>query len=162
MVTPTADGKQLEFCEDRGSKIFKADTRSIKNKNLKDMVVQEHVSDDHVAVDTTMEEPNNNLTTTEDSSEPLYPDMTKHGVSVGDVVAEEKASHKTPTLVEMSSKTDDAVTSSLKQNYVGNASVKEKVWITDTAKIKDWHMKSLFCDYHMCQLGMLCFCPFYF
>ncbi|KAL2600931.1 hypothetical protein AAZV13_10G139400 [Glycine max] len=126
VVTPTADGKQLEFCEDRGSKIFKADTRSIKNKNLKDMVVQEHVSDDHVAVDTTMEEPNNNLTTTEDSSEPLYPDMTKHGVSVGDVVAEEKASHKTPTLVEMSSKTDDAVTSSLKQNYVGNASVKEK------------------------------------
>lgn len=129
--------------------MFKADARSIKNKNLKDMVVQEHVSDDPVAVDTIMEESNNNLTTTEDSSEPLYPDMTKHGVSVGDVVAEEKASHKTPTLVEMSSKTDDAVTSSLKQNYVGNASVKEKVWITDTAIIKDWHVKSMFCDYHV-------------
>ncbi|KHN04993.1 PHD finger protein [Glycine soja] len=124
--TPTGDGKQLDFYEDRGSKMFKADARSIKNKNLKDMVVQEHVSDDPVAVDTIMEESNNNLTTTEDSSEPLYPDMTKHGVSVGDVVAEEKASRKTPTLVEMSSKTDDAVTSALKQNYVGNASVKEK------------------------------------
>ncbi|RDY07462.1 hypothetical protein CR513_08422, partial [Mucuna pruriens] len=123
---PTGDGKQLDFYEDRGLKIFKAEARSIKNKNLKDLVVQEHVSDDYVAVDTIVEEPNNNLTTTEDSSEPLYPDMARHGVSVGDVLAEEKTGQKAPTLVEMSSKTDDAVTSALKQIYIGNASVKEK------------------------------------
>ncbi|KAJ1404009.1 Zinc finger, PHD-type [Sesbania bispinosa] len=121
--TPTSDAKQLEFYEDRGPKIFKADTRSIKNKNLKDIVVQEHVSNDYFAVDTIAEEPNNNLTTTEESSEALYPNITRHSLSVGDVLADEKTGHK---LVEMSSKTDDAVTSILNHNKVGNASVKEK------------------------------------
>nr|KYP74570.1 PHD finger protein At1g33420 family [Cajanus cajan] len=122
----TGEGKQLDFYGDRGPKVFKADARSIKNKNLKDIAAQEHVSDDYLPVDTVVEEPNNNLTTTEDSSEPLNPVMSRPSLSVGDVVAEEKASHKAPTLAEMSSKTDDAVTSALKHNYVGNASAKEK------------------------------------
>ncbi|CAJ1976342.1 unnamed protein product [Sphenostylis stenocarpa] len=126
VFTSTGDAKQLDFYDDRGAKIFKADTRSMKNKNLTDIMVQERVSDDYLAVDTIMEEPNNNLTITEDSSEPLYPDMTRHGVSVGDVLAEEKPIHKPPIVVEMSSKTDDAVTSALKQNNVGNTSAKEK------------------------------------
>ncbi|XP_022640984.1 uncharacterized protein LOC106771920 isoform X3 [Vigna radiata var. radiata] len=126
VFTTTGDAKQVDFYEDRGPKILKADTRSIKNKNLKETVVQECVSDDYLAVDTIMEEPNNNIATTEDSSEPLYPDTTRHGVSVVDVPAEEKPNHKPPTVVEMSSKTDDAVTSALKQNNVGNASAKEK------------------------------------
>lgn len=139
----------MDFYEDRGPKILKADTRSIKNKNLKESVVQECVSDDYLAADTIMEEPNNNLTTTEDSSEPLYPDTTRHGVSVVDVPAEEKPNHKPPTVVEMSSKTDDAVTSVLKQNNVGNASTKEKVCVTYTAVIKDWQIKFRFCDYHV-------------
>ncbi|KAL2325257.1 hypothetical protein Fmac_024315 [Flemingia macrophylla] len=122
----TGEGKQLDFYENRGPKVFKADARSIKNKNLKDIAVQENVSDGYLSVDTIMEEPNNNLTTTEDSSEPLNPVMSKPTLPVGDVVAEEKASHKAPGLVEMSSKADDAVTSVLKHSYVGNASVKEK------------------------------------
>ncbi|KAK6646163.1 hypothetical protein PHAVU_L004801 [Phaseolus vulgaris] len=126
VFTPTGEAKQVDFYEDRGPRILKADTRSIKNKNLKEIVVQECVSDDYLAADTIMEEPNNNLTTTEDSLEPLYPDMTRHGVSVVDVLAEEKPNHKPPTVVEMSSKTDDAVTSALNQNNVGNASAKEK------------------------------------
>lgn len=116
----------MEFYEDRGPKIFKADTRSIKNKNLKDVVVQERISSDFFAVDTIIEEPNNNLTTTEDSSD-AYPGTTRHGLSAGDVLAEEKTGHKAPSLVEMSSKTDDAVTSILKDNYTGNPSIKEKV-----------------------------------
>ncbi|XP_027363712.1 uncharacterized protein LOC113871118 [Abrus precatorius] len=124
--TPTSDAKQLDFYEDRGLKIFKADSRSIKNKNLEEIVVQEHISNDYFAVDTILEEPNNHPTTTEDSSEPLYPDMSRHSLSVGDVLAEEKTSNKAPDLVEMSSKTDDAVTSVLKRNYLGNASVKDK------------------------------------
>ncbi|KAK7391849.1 hypothetical protein VNO78_20272 [Psophocarpus tetragonolobus] len=120
---PPGDGKQLDFFEDRGPKVFKADDRIVKNKNVKDITVQERISNDYLAVDTVMEEPNNNVTTTEDSSEPLYPDITRPAVSVG---AEEKISHKALSMVEMSSKTDDAVTSALKQNCVGNASVKEK------------------------------------
>ncbi|KAK7278309.1 hypothetical protein RJT34_23335 [Clitoria ternatea] len=127
VFTSTSDAKQLDFYEDRGPKIFKTDTRSIKNKNVKEVVVQEHISNDYFAVDTIMEEPNNNLTTTEDSSEPLYPDMTRHSLSVGDVLAEEeKTSHKAPNSVEISSKNDDTVTSVLKHSSVGNASVKEK------------------------------------
>ncbi|XP_061342586.1 uncharacterized protein LOC133288782 isoform X2 [Gastrolobium bilobum] len=111
---------------DRGPKIFKAGNRSIRNKNLKDIVVQEYSLNDYFAVDTIVEEPNNNLTATEDSSEAFYPDTTRHSLSVGDVLAGEKTGHKDPSLVEMSSKTDDAVTSVLKHNYVGNTSVEEK------------------------------------
>jgi len=146
VFTPAGEAKQGDFYEDRGPKILKADTRSIKNKNLKEIVVQECVSDGYVAADTTMEETNNNLTTTEDSSEPLYHDMPRHGVSVVDVLAEEKPNHKPSTVVEISSKTDEAVTSALKQNNVENASAKEKVCITYTATIKDWQMKFRFCD----------------
>lgn len=123
---PASDGKQLDSYEDRGSKIFKDDAWSIKNKNLKDRVVQEHVSHDYLAEDTIMEEPNNNLTTTEDSSEPLYPNMARCNISAGDVLAEENISQKAPAAVEISCKTDDAVTSALKHNYIGNAFVKEK------------------------------------
>lgn len=114
----------MEFYEDRGPKVFKADTRSTKNKNLKDIVVQDHISNDSFAVDTIMEEPNNNLTTTEESSEALYPNATRLSLSVGDVLAEEKTGHK---FVEMSFKTDDAVTSVLKHNPIAHASVKKKV-----------------------------------
>lgn len=110
----------MEFYEDRGPKVFKADTRSTKNKNLKDIVVQDHISNDSFAVDTIMEEPNNNLTTTEESSEALYPNATRLSLSV---LAEEKTGHK---FVEIS-KTDDAVTSVLKHNPIAHASVKKKV-----------------------------------
>ncbi|MED6187981.1 hypothetical protein PIB30_081624 [Stylosanthes scabra] len=96
----------------------------MKNKNLKDMAVQEHISNDCFAADTIMVEPTNNLTTTEDSSEPLYAGAAKHNSSVGDVLPEEKAG--TPSLVEMPSKPNDAAMSVLKHNCVGNASSKEK------------------------------------
>ena len=132
----------MEFYEDRGPKISKDETRSLKNKNLKDIAVQEHISSNCFAVDTIMEEPTNNLTTTEDSSEPLYADTTRQSFSVGDVLPEEKAGHKAPSLVEMPSKTDDAVTSVLKQNSGGNVASKEKVCFTDISIAKVWQMKS--------------------
>lgn len=119
----------MDSYEDRGSKIFKDDAWSIKNKNLEDRVVQEHVSHDYLAEDTIMEEPNNNLTTTEDSSEPLCPNLARCNISAGDVLAEENIGQKAPAAVGISCKIDDAVTSALKHNYIGNASVKEKVCI---------------------------------
>lgn len=141
----------MEFYEDRGPKILKADTRSLKNKNLKDKVVQEHISNDFT-VDTIVEEPSNNLTATEESSEALYPKMARRSLSDGDALAEEKTGRKS---VEMSSKTDDAVTSALKHNCVEIASVKEKVCITDISSIEFWQMKPYaLCD--MCQLMIPC------
>ncbi|OIW21571.1 hypothetical protein TanjilG_06334 [Lupinus angustifolius] len=123
---PASDAKQLESCEERGLKILKADTQSIKNKNVKDTVVKEHYSNDHFVVDTIMEEPNNNMATTEGSSDALHPDTSRHDFSVGDALAEEKTGHKAPGLVEMPSKMDHTVTSVLKPDSVGNASIKEK------------------------------------
>ncbi|CAJ2628345.1 unnamed protein product [Trifolium pratense] len=70
-----------------------------------------------------MEVSNNNLTTTEESSEALYPKKSRRSHSAGDVLAEEKTGHK---VLEMSSKTDDAVTSVLKHTYLENASAKKK------------------------------------
>jgi len=145
----------LAFYGDRGPKVFKDDIRSIKNKNLKDTVVQDHISNDSFAVGTTMEVSNNNLTTTEESSEALYPKKTRRSHSAGDVLAEEKTGNK---VLEMSSKTDDAVTSVLKHTYLENASAKKKVCITDISAIKlvkIWLIKILYyvC---MCQLVICC------
>lgn len=113
----------MAFYGDRGPKVFKDDIRSIKNKNLKDTVVQDHISNDSFAVGTTIEVSNNNLTTTEESSEALYTKKTRRSHSAGDVLAEEKTGNK---VLEMSSKTDDAVTSVLKHTYLENASAKKK------------------------------------
>lgn len=130
----------MEFYEDRGPKIFKTDTWSIKNKNLKD-VVQEHISNDYFVVDTIMEEPNINLATNEDSSEALYPDMIRHSLSVGQETAEEKAEKKASSVVEISSKIDDTVSPFSKHNYVENASIKEQVCFTVTSIIEVWLIK---------------------
>ncbi|KAK7269037.1 hypothetical protein RIF29_21752 [Crotalaria pallida] len=123
---PASDAKQLESYEERSLKISKADTRSIKNKNVKDTVVQERISNDHFAVDTIVEEPNNNLTTTEGSSDALHPETARHSFSVADELGDEKIGNKASSLVDMSSKTDVAVTSVLKHDNIGNASIKEK------------------------------------
>ncbi|KAE9589687.1 hypothetical protein Lal_00000059 [Lupinus albus] len=126
VFTPASDAKQLESCEERGLKIFKADSRSIKNKNLKDTVVQGRISNCHFVVDTILEEPNNNMTTTEDSLDALHHDTTRHEISVGEALAEEKIGHKAPSLVEMPSMMDNTVTSVLKPDSIENASIKEK------------------------------------
>ncbi|XP_045806472.1 uncharacterized protein LOC123899401 isoform X1 [Trifolium pratense] len=123
VFTPTSDAKQLAFYGDRGPKVFKDGIRSIKNKNSKDTVVRDHISNDSFAVGTIMEVSNNNLTTTEESSEALYPKKSRRSHSAGDILAEEKTGHK---VLEMSSKTDDAVTSVLKHTYLENASAKKK------------------------------------
>lgn len=76
---------------------------------------------------------NNNVTTTEESSEALYPNKTRQSHSAGDVLVEGKTGHK---VLEMSSKTDDAVTSVLKHTYLENASAKKKVCFTDISAVK--------------------------
>jgi hypothetical protein len=138
----------LAFYGDRGPKVFKDGIRSIKNKNLKDTVVRDHISNDSFAVGTIMEVSNNNLTTTEESSEALYPKKSRRSHSAGDVLAEEKTGHK---VLEMSSKTDDAVTSVLKHTYLENASAKKKVCITNSAikLINDWKVKSYIMSKHV-------------
>jgi hypothetical protein len=138
----------LAFYGDRGPKVFKDGIRSIKNKNLKDTVVREHISNDSFAVGTIMEVSNNNLTTTEESSEALYPKKSRRSHSAGDVLAEENTGHK---VLEMSSKTDDAVTSVLKHTYLENASAKKKVCITNSAikLINDWKVKSYIMSKHV-------------
>ncbi|KAL5068506.1 hypothetical protein RYX36_019393 [Vicia faba] len=122
--TSTSDAKQLAFYGGRGPKVFKDDIRIIKNRNLKDSVARDHISNDSFAGGIIMEASNNNnLTTTEESSEALYPNKTRQSHSAGDVLVEGKTSHK---VLEMSSKTDDAVTSVLKQTNLENASAKKK------------------------------------
>ncbi|XP_028755975.1 uncharacterized protein LOC114715327 isoform X2 [Neltuma alba] len=112
---------------DRGLKNFKTDdTWSLKNKTLKDIFVQEHVSNNYSVVDTIMEEPNINSATTEDSSEALYPDTTRRSFSVVPEIAEEKNENKAPSVSEFSSKTDDNISPYLKNNSDGNASIKEQ------------------------------------
>lgn len=87
-----------------------------------------------------MEEPNN-VTTTEESSEAVYPNTARRSHSAGDVLVEEKTGHK---VAEMSSKTDDAVTSVLKHNdIIGNASTKKKVCITDFSTITNFYILCL-------------------
>lgn len=74
-----------------------------------------------------MEEPNISSATTEDSSEPLYPDTAGHSFSVGPEIAEDKTEIKVLSMSQISSKTDNNISSYSKINSSVNASVKEQV-----------------------------------
>ena len=121
--TPTS-----EFYEDRGPKFIKDDIKSIKNKNLKDAVVPEHIPDGYLAVDNNVEELKNNLSATKHSSEALPSDLPRCVLSSGAVLKEEKDGHQVPPVVESSPGTVVGVGSSLENIDAVGVPIKEEVW----------------------------------
>ncbi|XP_004309526.1 PREDICTED: uncharacterized protein LOC101300304 [Fragaria vesca subsp. vesca] len=103
VFTPSSDAKQLEFSEDRGPKISKADVQSVKYKRSSNSVVREPATNVSLATDYTVEK---------HSSEALLSDRSK---TVGDGLKEDKVEHQVSTVPGNMTitKMDDAAVASL-------------------------------------------------
>lgn len=103
MFTPSSDAKQLEFSEDRGPKISKADVQSVKYKRSSNSVVREPATNVSLATDYTVEK---------HSSEALLSDRSKR---IGDGLKEDKVEHQVSTMPGNMTitKMDDAAVASL-------------------------------------------------
>uniref|UniRef100_A0A5B6ZMZ7 Zinc finger PHD-type domain-containing protein n=1 Tax=Davidia involucrata TaxID=16924 RepID=A0A5B6ZMZ7_DAVIN len=125
--TLSSDAKQLEFYEDRGLKVLKIDTPSIKNGNLRDTEPEDPLSGGCHVVQNDVDEPKNNLASSDHPSEALSSDVSRHNFSVGARPKEDKAGHQVSARIESSPKTVDGVASILEHNDIGSLSVKEEV-----------------------------------
>ncbi|XWS61507.1 hypothetical protein CRYUN_Cryun07bG0131200 [Craigia yunnanensis] len=106
---PSSDAKQLEFYEDTGLKSFKTDIQSVKNKNLKDSVLQEPASDGNLALNHAVERPKNNLEGRERTPVASTSGMSGHDFPIRIEAKEEKADHQFPTAMMSSPKAEDLV-----------------------------------------------------
>ncbi|KAK6250895.1 hypothetical protein SCA6_004900 [Theobroma cacao] len=123
---PSSDAKQLEFYEDRGSKSFKMDVQSVKNKNLRDGVLQEPTSDGNVALNHAIERPQNNLVAKERASEASTSSMSGHDCSIRFELKEEKVDHQIPAAMKSSPATEDVVALPLEHKDPGITPVIEE------------------------------------
>lgn len=119
MLTPSSDAKQLEFYEDRGSKFSKTEIQSMKNKNLRDAVVREPLSDGcPAACDNAKKH----------TSEAMPSEVPRHDFNMATGQNEEKVDNQHPAVLGSSPKTDDAVATSAEHGDAGNIHVKEEVY----------------------------------
>ncbi|KAM5571355.1 hypothetical protein ABKV19_011787 [Rosa sericea] len=103
VFTPSSDAKQLEFSEDRGPKISKADVQSMKYKKSSNSVVREPAPNVSLATDYTVEK---------HSSEVLLSDRSKR---IDDGLKEDKVEHQVSAVPGHMTitKMDDAAVASL-------------------------------------------------
>ncbi|KAK9926432.1 hypothetical protein M0R45_023664 [Rubus argutus] len=116
VFTPSSDAKQLEFSEDRGPKISKADVQSMKYKKSSNSVVREPASNVSPVADHTIEK---------HSSEDLVSDRSKR---IGDGLKEDKVDHQVsavPGHMTITKMDDAAVASLLELNDAGTACLQE-------------------------------------
>ncbi|XVF12846.1 hypothetical protein REPUB_Repub08aG0154900 [Reevesia pubescens] len=127
VLRSSSDEKQLEFYEDRGPKSFKNDVQSVKNKILKDSVLQEPTPDGNFALNHVVESPRNNLGARERASEASTSGMSgRRDYSIRIEAKEEKAGHQFPAAVKSSPQTEDLVALPLEHKYPGITPVKEE------------------------------------
>ncbi|GMJ06304.1 hypothetical protein like AT1G32810 [Hibiscus trionum] len=123
---PSCDAKQLEFYEGRVPKSYTTDVQSGKNKNLKDGVLQEPISDGNLALNHAVERPKNNSWGRERASEVVTSILSGHD-SIRDHGKEEKVDDQFPTAMTSTPKTEDLVQVPLARKYAGITPAKEEV-----------------------------------
>ena len=138
MFRPSSDAKQLEFYEDRGLKSFKTDVQSVKNKNLKDSMLQEPASDGNLALNHAVERPKNNLEGRERTSVASTSGMSEHDCPIRIEAKEEKADHQFPTAMMSSAKAEDLVALPLEHKCPGITPVKEVVSLLCLSFVVSW------------------------
>ncbi|KAF7137678.1 hypothetical protein RHSIM_Rhsim07G0076500 [Rhododendron simsii] len=125
----SSDARQLESCEDRGPKIIKTDSQTIKNADLRGTMVKDPLLSAHHVVENNIDKPNDNLAARENPSETLASDVSGHNFPIGARSMEEKIGHQLSARSDRSYKVDDGTASSLEQNDAGSAPVKEEVGV---------------------------------
>ncbi|XP_044486862.1 uncharacterized protein LOC123211940 [Mangifera indica] len=123
---PTSDAKQLEFYEDRGPKSSKTDIQIIKNKNVREDVHHEPMSDGLPADNTGADRSKTNLAANECPLEALSSDVTRHFPLNGDGLKEEMIGHQLPAASKSSLAIDDIARSMLEDNDTRNVSSKQE------------------------------------
>lgn len=119
VLAPSSDAKQLEFYEERGSKFSKTENQSMKNKNLRNAVVRDPLSDGCIAACDNVKK---------HTSEAIPSEMPRQDFNMGTRLNEEKVDHQHPAVLGSSTKTDDAVGTSTVHGDAGNIHVKEEVF----------------------------------
>ncbi|KAJ9173797.1 hypothetical protein P3X46_016900 [Hevea brasiliensis] len=117
--TSTSDAKPLEFYEDRGPKSIKSDGWSIKNKKLRDSMIQEHESDCYASVGNGAEKSKNSVAVIECSSEALSTGISRHNFPTEVGLNEGKVNHESLEAFKSSPKLDNVAASVHEQRDVG-------------------------------------------
>ncbi|KAA8525079.1 hypothetical protein F0562_007057 [Nyssa sinensis] len=107
--------------------LSRLDTSSIKNGNWMNPLLEDPLSDGFRVVDDDVDEPKNNLASSEHPSAALSSDVSRHNFSIGASRTEDNAGHQVSARIESSPKTDDGVVSLLEHSDFGSISVKEEV-----------------------------------
>lgn len=128
----SSDARQLESCEDRGPKIIKTDSQTIKNADLRGTMVKDPLPSAHHVLENNIDKPNDNLAARENPSETLVSDVSGHNFPIGARSMEEKIGHQLSARSDRSYRVDDGTASSLEQNDAGSAPVKEEVYLSVT------------------------------
>ncbi|XVE58172.1 hypothetical protein DITRI_Ditri04bG0149100 [Diplodiscus trichospermus] len=121
---PSSDAKRLEFYEDRDQKSFKTDVQCVKNKTLKDRVLQEPATDGNLALNHGVERWKNNLGGRERVLEASTSVVSGHDCPIKLEEMEEKADYQFPTAMKSSAKAD-LIALPVEQKYPGITPVKE-------------------------------------
>lgn len=128
----SSDVRQVESCEDRGPKIVKTDSQTIKNADLRGTMVKDPLPVVQHVVENNIDKPNDNLASSEKPSEALVSDVSGHSFPIGARSMEEKIGHLLSAKSDSSDRVDDGTASSLEQNDAGGDSIKEEVYISVT------------------------------
>lgn len=110
--TSIGDATTLEFYEDRGPNSIKSDNWSMKNKKLRDTMIQEHESDFYASVDDGVEKSKNCVAVNECSSEAaLSTGISTHNFPTGVELNKGKVSHEGVEAFKTSPELHDVATS---------------------------------------------------
>lgn len=123
--TSTSDAKQLEYYEDRSSKLPKINQSSNKG-NSRDILAHDPASDSCHVVDSNADKPDDTLVAAEHHSESFPLDAPRHDCPVEGSLGKDKTELQVPMLSEISLKTD-IVSSTLEYISVESVPVKEEV-----------------------------------
>lgn len=125
----SSDVRQIESCEDRGPKIVKTDSQTMKNADLRGTMVKDPLPVVQHVVENNIDKPNDNLASSEKPSEALVSDVSGHSFPIGARSMEEKIGHQLSAKSDSSDRVDDGTASSLEQNDAGGDSIKEEVGV---------------------------------
>lgn len=134
--TSSSDAKQLEYHEDRSSKLPKTNNQSNNKGNLRGTLPTEPASDVFHVVDSNVDKSNDSLVAAEHDSESFPTDASRHDFPIGAGLDEDKTEHQVPARSESSPKTD-IVSSTLENNTVESVPMKEEVVNMAAANLDD-------------------------
>ncbi|GAB4835053.1 hypothetical protein Ancab_033321 [Ancistrocladus abbreviatus] len=130
-VSPSANVRQFELSEEKGSKVCKPDIQDMKDGHGRDVRLLEDASDAFLAARSNIQKPKSSVASNEHVSEALSSEICGHNYSDDRGTKVYKAGIRAMNAVECSPKTDDILLSLLEQDDVGSSHVKGEGMVLD-------------------------------